>query len=74
MATDAEGGNLLVGECKFWEGPVGINVIKSLEEKAEMVEWNKNNRHIWYVLFSINGFTSELEELANQRDDIVLRC
>ena len=39
-----------------------------------MVEWNKNNRHIWYVLFSINGFTSELEELANQRDDIVLRC
>lgn len=74
MATDSEGGNLLVGECKFWEGPVGINVLKSLEEKAEMVEWNKNNRHIWYVLFSINGFTSELEELANQRDDIVLRC
>ena len=72
VATDQEGGNLLLGECKFWEGPVGINVLTALEKKAGLVDWRKEDRKEWYVIFSINGFTPELQKLADERGDLCL--
>lgn len=71
-AIDPEGRNLIVGECKYRNEPMGANVLYALEEKAAQVEWNKNSRKVWYVLFSISGFTADLEELAKTRQDIVL--
>lgn len=71
-AIDPEGSNLIVGECKYRNEPTGANILYALEEKAAQVEWNKNDRKVWYVLFSINGFTADLEELAKTRQDIVL--
>lgn len=72
VALDPEEKNLILGECKYWHESVGINVLKNLEQKAEYVEWNRSNRKVWYVLFSINGFTSDLKVLAEQRDDVLL--
>lgn len=71
-AVDPEGRNLILGECKYWKEPVGINVLKELEEKAKRVTWNKDMRKEWYVLFSASGFTEDLKELAKTREDIVL--
>lgn len=71
-ATDLEGKNLLLGECKFWAGPVGVNVLTALEEKTKLVGWEAKDRKVWYTLFSINGFTPELQELAAGRDDLKL--
>ena len=39
VATDEEGGNIIFGECKYWKGPVGVNVLEMLMQKAKMVEW-----------------------------------
>lgn len=64
--------NIVFGECKYWKDKVGINVLTSLEQKADLVDWNQKKRKKWFVLFSINGFTDELIELSNIRDDIVL--
>ena len=71
-ALDPDGKNLILGECKYWKEPVGINILADLEEKAKKVAWNKNNRKTWYILFSTGGFTPELKELAKTRSDIVL--
>lgn len=71
-ALDPDGKNLILGECKYWKEPVGINIFADLEEKAKKVAWNKNNRKTWYILFSTGGFTPELKELAKSRNDIIL--
>ncbi len=68
-AIDPEEKNLILGECKFWQEPVGINIFRELEEKAGNVDWQKQNRHVWFVLFSLDGFT---DELAAKREDLLL--
>lgn len=71
-AVDPDGNNLILGECKFWQEPVGVRVLHSLENKASSVDWKKHDRHVWYVLFSISGFTEELKQLAVIRNDLLL--
>lgn len=72
VALDPEGGNLILGECKFWRDPVGVNVLRALEEKESNVGWKKNNRQVWYILFSASGFTDDLKKLAETREDLIL--
>ena len=72
VALDPDGKNIIVGECKYWKDPVGINILRNLEEKSKAVSWNKAACKTWYVLFSSSGFTPELEALAEQREDVLL--
>ena len=71
-AIDPEGKNLILGECKYWQEPVGISVLRDLEAKAKTVVWERNERKTWYVLFSASGFTEELELEAEARTDVQL--
>ncbi len=71
-AVDPEGNNLILGECKFWQNPVDMDVFRNLEKKAGSVPWRRERRNVWYVLFSAAGFTVELKELAAGRDDLLL--
>lgn len=71
-ALDPEGNNLVLGECKFWKEPVGASVLRALEKKSAHVGWNKHERTLWYVLFSVSGFTDELLAIADERDDLLL--
>ena len=71
-AIDPEGKNLILGECKYWREPVGENILRELEEKADAVSWERGNRNVWYVLFSAEGFTEELQTLAAKREDLLL--
>lgn len=71
-AIDSDGNNLILGECKYWKEQVGINILNDLEKKSMQVNWKKSERKVWYVLFSANGFTPELEQLAKTRNDIIL--
>lgn len=71
-ALDPEGHNLILGECKYWKEPVGMHVLRDLEEKSRRVSWQKNERQEWYVLFSASGFTDELREYAVWRHDLLL--
>ncbi|MFV0636999.1 ATP-binding protein [Mitsuokella sp. WILCCON 0060] len=63
---------LVLGECKFWAGPVGINVLTALEQKAAFVDWHKETRTTMYILFSIHGFNEDLRAAAAVRKDILL--
>ncbi len=71
-AIEPEEKMLILGECKYWKEPVGINVLSALEEKAKTVSWNKSDRKTRFVLFSTGGFTPELKELAQKRNDVIL--
>ena len=71
-ALDPDGKNLILGECKYWKDPVGINILMELEEKAKTVTWNQATRKNWYILFSPSGFTPELKELVKSRPDVIL--
>lgn len=71
-AIDPDGKNLILGECKFWHEPVGVNIFNDLVEKSKSITWKKADRHTWYVLFSAEGFTDELKTLAQSRGDLLL--
>lgn len=71
-AIDPEGKNLILGECKYWQEPVGVSVLRDLETKEKTVAWEKNNRKSWYVLFSTSGFTEELKQEAERRTELKL--
>ena len=72
VALNREEDAIAFGECKFWKGPVGCNVLRDLEEKARRVEWGSPNRREYYALFSIAGFTDDLRTLAASRDNVLL--
>lgn len=71
-ALDPEGKNLILGECKYWQEPVDSRVLHDLESKAASVSWEHSNRTVWFVLFSVSGFTDELKILARNRKDLLL--
>ena len=55
---------IIFGECKWSEKPVGINIYEELKKKAAKVDWNKNDRKEYYILFSKSGFTEEMIKTA----------
>ena len=71
-ALDPEGKNLILGECKYWKEPVGIDVLRDLEAKSACVAWERSARKVWYVLFSVSGFSDELTALTAARRDVLL--
>ena len=71
-AIDPDGNNLILGECKYHRDPIGPDVFYALENKSQNVLWRNADRRTWYVLFSLNGYTAELEKLAELRDDLIL--
>ena len=62
---------IIFGECKWSEKPVGTNIYEELKKKAAKVEWNKDDRKEYYILFSKSGFTPEMIKMANS-DDVIL--
>ena len=72
VALDPEDNNMVVGECTYWNKPIGTSVLESLEEKVTSVSWNREHRKVWYVLFSAGGFSEKLKEVAKQREDVLL--
>lgn len=43
-----------------------------LEKKAKSVEWNNGNMNEKFILFSVNGYTKRLVELAENRGNLIL--
>jgi len=58
----------LYGECKFKNEPVGIDVLKTLIERSNLIP--RENRY--YYIFSKTGFTSELTTEAIRQTNIRL--
>ncbi len=61
---------MLLGECKWWEAKVGLNILDDLKRKAASVD--TKNKTLYFALFSKNGFSEELEEAAKDTKNILL--
>ena len=72
VAYDSSGLDMVFGECKFSSRKTGAAVLRDLEHKADAVPWKKENRRNHFVIFSIGGFTGELEAAAKFRKDLLL--
>jgi len=69
--------DVLFGECKWTQQPIGIDVLKDLYGKARQVRWQQEHRREWFILFSRAGFQEALIERANhpgasQAYDVIL--
>ncbi|SDI56865.1 hypothetical protein SAMN05421493_11837 [Pseudobutyrivibrio sp. 49] len=73
VAYDSTGNDIVFGECKYSKNKKGMDVLTSLQEKAKVVNWNKDNRNEHYVLYSKSGFSDELIEYAKRHNNIYLR-
>jgi len=71
VALDEEESTAWFGECKWSVNKVGIDIFRSLKEKAAQVEWRNENRHDKFILFSRSGFTDEMQKLASA-DGVIL--
>ena len=72
VAYDSMGNDILFGECKYSQKPKGIEVLSELKQKSHEVIWKNDTRKEYFVIFSKSGFTKELENRANESDDIIL--
>ena len=73
VGIDSMGEDIIFGECKYYvDKKMDSKVFWNLKEKAKAVDWKKENRKEKYILFSINGYSEELQELAKTREDLIL--
>ena len=73
VGIDTKTKNIIFGECKFYTNKLmDSKTFYKLKEKAKSVEWEKQSRIEKYILFSANGYTEELKQLAKTRNDLIL--
>ncbi len=72
VALDEETNNIIFGECKYTSSPMDIEVYYNLIEKATKVNWKSKTRVEHFVLFSINGYTDNLKQLAKEKENVYL--
>jgi len=68
------GDGLVTGECKFTSQPVSEGVLSDLERTASEVRWSDGaaDGEPLHVLFSRSGYTDDLKNVADTRDDVRL--
>ena len=71
VALSEDGKKILLGEVKWSNKPVGVNIYENLKRKVQKVEWGKGKRNEYFCLFSKSGFTKSMKELAKQENVIL---
>lgn len=64
VALNQQTQQILFGECKWSEKPIGTNIYEALKKKAKLVEWEVDARKEYYILFSKKGFTKDMLQVA----------
>jgi AAA+ ATPase superfamily predicted ATPase len=59
-------GAAFAGECKWWNGPVGLNVLEHLQDTSTRTPYERDAGERFYLLFSRSGFTPELKRRARK--------
>jgi len=64
--------NAILIECKWTSKKIGTDILEDLEHKAQLVKPELKDRSIRYALCSRSGFTDQLIQDANLRQDLML--
>ena len=62
--------HLVIGECKYSNKKVGIDILLSLKGKVKKIDSKLPVKR--YLLFSKSGFTKDLQELSKQDERVAL--
>ena len=62
-------GKMIAGACKYAKDAAKINMLETLKHKCKMAELNVDE----YVLFSKNGFTTEVEQCSDTRTTFLVQ-
>lgn len=68
IAINNQTNEILFGEAKWSNNPVGTNIYTDLKKKSQKVEWGKKNRKEYFALFSKTGFTPDMKRLAERKE------
>lgn len=68
VATDKTHKHLMAGECKSRNKPIDIPILRALQEKTAYL--TAADKH--FLLFALNGFSAELEKLAQNNPTVHL--
>lgn len=58
----------IFGECKWRNEPVDVEVLETLQERRGLFNYQKQS----YMIFSKSGFTTKLQQLASEEENIRL--
>ena len=72
VALNEDENLIIFSECKYTKNPADTDLFYNLLEKKNKVVWGKTERNEKYVLFSISGYTKELQNISKQRNDLIL--
>ncbi|MCX7904701.1 MAG: ATP-binding protein [Caloramator sp.] len=73
VGLNFENNDILFGECKYLNVPVDVDVFHRLKEKSKLVEWKKNERNEYFIIFSKSGFTDKLLNVAKENKNLMLK-
>lgn len=73
VGINTDTNDILFGECKYLSTPVDIDVFYKLKEKTKSVEWKKENRNEYFILFSKSGYTDRMIQLAKEMNNLILK-
>lgn len=73
VAYNTNSHEILFGECKWTQKPVGMDVLQNLKQKVSAVNWFLKDRKEYFILLSKNGFTPELEKVAREEGILLVQ-
>jgi len=73
VGVNYETSEIVFGEVKWTEKPIGTNIFLNLKKKIEKVEWNYGKRKEYFALFSKNGFTKDMIRMAREEGVVLVK-
>lgn len=72
VALNDDTKEILLAECKWTDQAVDVDVFTNLVRKMPLVDWNKGNRKVHYMIFSKSGFTNALKNVKKETESLIL--
>lgn len=72
VGINSETKEIVFGEAKWSNKPIGTNIYYNLKNKTQFVQWNISNRKEYFVLFSKSGFTADMCALSKKEHVILI--
>lgn len=66
VALNEKEKKILLGEVKWSNKPVGLNILEELKRKSSQIDWERSKRKEYYCLFSKSGFTETIIKQARE--------
>jgi AAA+ ATPase superfamily predicted ATPase len=68
VALNDDTKDILMGECKWNNRKMDVDILTKLKDKKNLIKWNLNARTEHYCLFSKSGFSKRLHDAAEDED------